>query len=63
MCNSNSTHFSTVATAAAAKSYDTAILVVSGLFLTLFAAAVCALAVVYGIERAPFDPVLFMSRG
>jgi hypothetical protein len=60
MRNSNSTHINTAATPVETKSYDTAILVISGLFLIMFAFASCALAVIYGIEREPFDPVIFM---
>jgi hypothetical protein len=42
------------------KSYDAVILIVSGLVLLGLTVASYALAVIYGIERAPIDPVMFM---
>ena len=61
MRNSNSTHFDTAPSSSVeTKSYDTAILVISGLCLIGLAVASYALAVIYGIEREPIDPLIFM---
>ena len=59
MRNSNSTHFDRAASSVETKSYDAAILIISGLCLIGLAASY-ALTVIYGIEREPIDPLIFM---
>jgi len=60
MRNSNSTHFDRAASSVETKSYDAAILIISGLCLIGLAVASYALTVIYGIEREPIDPLIFM---
>ena len=60
MRNSNFTHFDTTASSVETKSYDTAILVISGLSLIGLAVAGYALAVSSGIGRETIEPLIFL---
>ena len=60
MRNFNSTHFDTVTSSVETKSYDIAILVISGLSLIGLAVVGYALAVSSGIGRETIEPLIFM---